>query len=268
MSDKPGQLVVVGTGIKLAAHLTQEARAWIEAADHVFYLANSALAATWLKQIRQDAQDLAPLYQKGKERLITYTEMVEQMLAPAREGAQVCAVFYGHPGVFVTPSHEAIRRARTEGIQATMLPGISAEDCLFSDLGIDPARAGCQSYEVTDFLLRPRQFDPSTALVLWQVGVIGHFTAPIGQQPQHLDVLKEVLCRSYPHTHQAIMYEAATNPIHPPNIQLFALSHLEQVSVSPHSTLFVPPLAAPQVDQEMLLRLGLGIEELSAPNAS
>jgi len=31
-----------------------------------------------------------------------------------------------------------------------MLPGISAEDCLVADLGIDPASSGCQSYEAND----------------------------------------------------------------------------------------------------------------------
>jgi hypothetical protein len=37
-----------------------------------------------------------------------------------------------------------------------MLPGISAEDCLFADLGIDPGIYGCQSYEATDFLANGR----------------------------------------------------------------------------------------------------------------
>ena len=37
--------------------------------------------------------------------------MVERILAPVRAGKQVVAAFYGHPGVFVQPSHEAIRRA-------------------------------------------------------------------------------------------------------------------------------------------------------------
>jgi hypothetical protein len=34
-----------------------------------------------------------------------------------------------------------------------MLPAISAEDCLFADLGVDPADHGCPSYEATDFLV-------------------------------------------------------------------------------------------------------------------
>ena len=65
--------------------------------------------------------------------------MAEAILEPVRAGKRVCAAFYGHPGVFVLPSHDAISRARAEGFEATMLPGVSAEDCLVADLGVDPA---------------------------------------------------------------------------------------------------------------------------------
>ena len=99
--------------------------------------------------------------------------MAEAILEPVRAGKRVCAAFYGHPGVFVLPSHEAIARARAEGFDATMLPGVSAEDCLVADLGVDPARNGLQSYEAGDFLRRRPAIEPTTALVLWQIGVVG-----------------------------------------------------------------------------------------------
>jgi hypothetical protein len=86
---------------------------------------------------------------------------------------EVCVVFYGHPGVFVQPAHEAIRVARLEGFTARMLPGISAEDCLFADIEVDPGVYACQSFEATDFLVRKRKFDPRSPLVLWQIGSIG-----------------------------------------------------------------------------------------------
>jgi len=38
-----------------------------------------------------------------------------------------------------------------------MLPGISAEECLFADRGIDPAQTGACSFEATDFLVHHRQ---------------------------------------------------------------------------------------------------------------
>src|SRR5205809_2021168 len=48
--------------------------------------------------------------------------------AGARGGSLTCLACYGHPGVFVYPSHEAIRRARAEGYVARILAGISSED--------------------------------------------------------------------------------------------------------------------------------------------
>src|SRR5207244_11062689 len=100
----------------------------------------------WIKDINPSAESLYPYYRQGESRMIAYVEMIERILYEVRKGLRVCAAFYGHPGVFVYPSHEAIKQARLEGYSAKMLPGISAEDCLFADLGIDPARNGCQSF--------------------------------------------------------------------------------------------------------------------------
>jgi hypothetical protein len=90
-----------------------------------------------------------------------------------RKGENVVSIFYGHPGVFVSPSHRTIALASEEGHSAKMLPGISAEDCLYADLAVDPSSAGCVTYEATDLLLSNRSLIPSSHLVLYQVGVIG-----------------------------------------------------------------------------------------------
>jgi uncharacterized protein YabN with tetrapyrrole methylase and pyrophosphatase domain len=81
--------------------------------------------------------------------------------------------FYGHPGVFVHSSHAAIKKAREEGYLAGMIPGISAADCLFADIGVDPSTSGCQFLEATDFLLRDRRLDVTGHVVLWQIGCVG-----------------------------------------------------------------------------------------------
>ena len=136
--------------------------------------------------------------------------MVEAILEPVRAGERVCAAFYGHPGVFSLPPHEAIKQARSEGFVATMLPGISAEDCLFADLGVDPAEAGCQSYEATRFLERRPMIEPRAALVLWQIGVVGtanhssEFAAP--RLPELVERLREI----YPDDHEVVVYEASS----------------------------------------------------------
>lgn len=95
------------------------------------------------------------------------------MLREVRAGYNVLGLFYGHPGVFVSPSHRAISTARQEGYKARMLPGISAEDYMFADLGFDPSTNGCMSCEATEVLLRNQPMNPSIHNIIWQVGAIG-----------------------------------------------------------------------------------------------
>ena len=95
------------------------------------------------------------------------------MLREVRAGLDVVGVFYGHPGVFVAPSHRALAIAKEEGYKARMLPGISAEDCLYADLGIDPANPGCLIYEASDFLITERPVNINSHLILFQVGCVG-----------------------------------------------------------------------------------------------
>jgi precorrin-6B methylase 1 len=258
-----GSLVVVGTGIKMAAHITVEAKAWIEQADQVFFLVSGEITEEWILQLNPQAVNLAPLYAQGKRRLDTYREMIERILGAVRQGQRVCAVFYGHPGVFVLPSHQAIRQARSEGFEARMLPGISAEDCLFADVGLDPAWSGCQSFEATDFLVRSRRFDTRSHLVLWQIGVIGNPRRPeTGENLPGLAVLVEALEAHYGLEHEVIIYEASPYPGFDPVIQRIALGQVQDARITPISTMLVPPKEQAPLDAAMLERLGLSLQEL------
>lgn len=251
-------LTIVGTGIKLMSHLTVEARTCIEQADQLFILGNGSLATAWLTDLNPNVTNLAHLYAKDKPRHDTYREMVALIMAALRSGQRICAVFYGHPGVFVTPSHEAIRQARAEGYPASMWPGISAEDCLFADLNIDPATQGCQSYEATDFLIRPRRFDTTSHLILWQIGVIGHMTAPTTDQTHPgLTLLTSKLHQHYPPDHPLTLYEAATLPGMQPLIHSLPLNQLPAAPVTSITTLYIPPTASASLDQAALQALGL-----------
>lgn len=238
-----GQLVVVGTGLRTTGHFTAEALAWIRAADKVLYVVGDPVAEEVLRRLNPDAaESLQVLYGEGKERQQTYDQMVERILECVRSGQRVCGAFYGHPGVFVYPSHVAIARARAEGYSAIMLPGISAEDCLFADLGIDPATYGCQSYEATDFLFSERRIDPSAALVLWQVGVVGNTTFTAGEYDRSLlPLLVTKLCETHPPHHEVVAYEAAVQIGCPPKLMRAPLAHLGSLPLTAASTLFVPP---------------------------
>lgn len=89
--------------------------------------------------MHRDVRSLQAYYGEGKSRHLSYRQMVDAMLDEVRAGKRVCGAFYGTPGVFALAPHQAIAQAREEGFDAVMEPGISAEDCLYADLGIDPA---------------------------------------------------------------------------------------------------------------------------------
>ncbi len=260
------RLSVVGTGIRPGGQLTLETRHLIKQADRVLAVVDG-LALAALEQLNPNVESLQDCYQAGS-REAGYAEMVRRILGALDQGGEVCAAFYGHPGVFVWPAHEVIRQARARGQAARMYPGISAEDCLFADLEIDPALHGCQSYEAMDFYLHPRRIDPTAALVLWQMAALGDVHRNCFQaDPAWLNALSEVLTVDFPEDHQAIIYEAAAFPLAEPRREPIALGRLDKAVYSQVSTLFIPPLRAPELCQQRLARLGID-EEALTPAAS
>lgn len=251
-----GRLECVGLGMMLGAHLTPRAKHCIEEAQVVFVLASDGLVQEWVRGLRPDARSLQPYYADGVSRQASYAAMVAAILDEVRAGQRVCAAFYGHPGVFAQVSHDAIAAARREGLDASMQPGISAEDCLVADLGIDPGRYGCQHHEATQFLCTRRRVDTAAYLVLWQVATVGDrgFTcARTG--PGHRQLLVERLLRDYPPHHEVILYEAATVAIETPRMAAWPLQALADARIDPHTTLVVPPAVRPLADRAMHARL-------------
>ena len=250
-----GSLTVVGSGIKSISHLTQEAQLHIAQAEKVLYGLADTFAILSVEDLNSTAEAL-PYYFEGKSRIETYHHWVEIIAANVRAGTKLCVVFYGHPGVFVYASHEAIKLLRSEGFEATMLPGISAEDCLIADLGFDPARGGCQSFEATDFLVHHRKFDPTSHLILWQIWSIGENRYnPAAHSAVGLEILKEELLRTYDKNHEVIVYEASKYPISDAVIQRLPLEKLCDATISTISTLYVPPYGSSPMDKDILERL-------------
>ena len=184
--------------------------------------------------------------------------MADRILEAVRNDSPVCAAFYGHPGVLVNTAHDVISRARRGGHDARMLPGVSAQDCLIADLGIDLVLTGFQSFEATDFLLRKRQCDPSCALILWQVGLLGvagYYRQHESWNPQGVQLLAKTLVKIYSDKHKGIVYEAPTFPVFEPVIQRVPLSKLNKARITTASLLYVPPSRHYEWDWKMVRRL-------------
>ncbi|WP_437786987.1 SAM-dependent methyltransferase [Sorangium sp. So ce1097] len=254
-----GSLVVVGIGIQWAGQTTLAAQRAIQRADRVLFAVADPWAARWVRSLNPAAESL-PYGQGETPRRSIYAEMVARILAEVRKGLKVCAVFYGHPGVLASAAHAAVRQARDEGFSARMLPGVSSIDCLFADLGLDPGRDGLQLFEATDFLIRGREVDARTPLVLCQIGGVGNAgvfdPSDAARIRRGLEALVERLCQTYPAAHEAVIYEAAAHPLASPRLDRVALAALAAARVDDISTLYVPPITRARVDPEALERIG------------
>ncbi|WP_266168785.1 SAM-dependent methyltransferase [Dyella subtropica] len=251
-----GSLACVGMGMTLGSHLTPLARSHIEQADVIFAGLSDGVVELWLQRMHPDVRSLQPYYREGKSRMKTYRQWVELMMTEVRAGKRVCGVFYGHPGIFAWSPHKAIEIARAEGFAAHMEPGISAEDCLYADLGIDPGRFGCQHFEASQLLFYERRIDPTGYLVLWQVGLVGDRSlARFQTGPAYRQVLVDLLSRDYPLDHEVIIYRGATLPIEKPRTRRLTLRDLPHVPLTAEETVVLPPAQALKPNLAMQERL-------------
>ncbi|KAI0098508.1 tetrapyrrole methylase [Nemania sp. FL0031] len=249
VSDKAtrkGELVIVGTGLASVRQLTLEAISYIESADSVFYLVSDLCTGLFIEEHNKNTFDLHSMYETTKSRMDSYIQMAELMLRKVRLGELVVGVFYGHPGVFETPI------AREEGYKAKMLPGISAEDCLFADLGIDPATSSCVSHEASAMLLHKKAIDTSSHLIVWQPGAVG---APAMQfENKHFLQLIDHLEEHYGASHPLINYMAGTSPMQQSIIDRHTIGAMRDPdvvkTVTPASTFYIPPKDLPVHDLE------------------
>lgn len=261
-----GSLVVVGTGINTFAQCTLEAKAYIEQAERLIVHVPDPLGYSWLKSLHPDLIDLQDCYHQTSNRADAYELMTQRMVDAVVAGHQTVAVFYGHPGVFVQPSHAAIRRLQDAGFRAEMLPGISAESCLIADLGFDPGRGGCTQHEASSFLFYDLPVDASTPLILWQIGILGdHTLSKLSTTATALLALIEKLTRQFPAEHLVAIYEAPSYAFAKPRIDWCRIDSLHLQQYSAASTLFIPACRRAAPDHASIRKLGLSPEQVFSP---
>ena len=255
---KLGSLVIVGSGIMSISHLTVEAQAAVRQSDIVLYCVTDPCTEYWIRSNGKEFKNLSLLYDTHKPRAQTYLEMETVILDYVRNGFDTCVLFYGHPGVFVTPTHKALTSARAEGFQARMCAAVSTIDCIVADLGINPATHGLKALGASDLLLRQRKLHCDEHLILLQVGMLGNPGATKDAQlGKNLILLRDYLLAVYPPGHRSIHYRAAQYAPCDPHIEAFDLSALGQIVFWPTSTLYLPPVGELAVDGEMAERMGL-----------
>ena len=254
-----GCLTIVGCGLH-PGHMTKEAESTIKNAEIVLFLTPNPLSIHHIYDLNLNVENLGLLYEGDVTRREAYGMMSDRMVELVLQGRKVCCVFYGHPGVFVSSTHMAIDRLNEMGLPVKMLPGISAEACLFADLHLDPAISGCISYEVSQFLLTRKQLDTSAILILWQVGIVGEYTFNHHPGEDGLTVLTMNLTSHYPKDHPVCIYEAPTLPGFPSRADWINLKDLSEAVIKLVSTLVVPALSQLDSAEDSLNQLGFGKE--------
>lgn len=136
-------LVIVGAGLRAPRHLTREASVEIAAADVVFGSLNSAGPdRRWLElTFDKPVLDLNQFYPTSADddRSACYVQAAAVVMREVARGRRVCVVTYGHPSVLDCTTELLEKGCRLRGWPCVVLPGVSALDTLFADLGIDPS---------------------------------------------------------------------------------------------------------------------------------
>jgi hypothetical protein len=240
----PPALQLVGVGYGGKGNWTGEALEALTTAERLFYLVSEPMAALALRRLVPSAESLHDCYREGEPGAEASRRMEARILAALRAGQRVVAAFSGHPAVYCGPVLPALAAARAEGFSARMVPGISCLDWLLADCcDLLGQWAGRSVYEATDFLLRPRTFDPGLPLILLQPGVVGvqAFRAGEAGDPRGLEILTEALLGRYPPGQRVVLYEAATLPTSTAVRQEVTLEALVRTPISVTTTLVVLP---------------------------
>lgn len=259
------KLIVVGTGIKSLAHITEETKWLIQNADKVLYLVNEELLKTWIQRESKKAESLESIYLSSRKRIDTYQAIEDYIIEQHQRIQNLCVVFYGHPNVFAQSALNAIKRINKNKGHAIILPAVSMLDCLYSDLQIDPGDHGCFIIDATELLIYERTLDKQSHVIICQASNLGMADT---QYTQKLHILRDYLLQFYPANHSTCVYEAAVLPTHKPRIEWFKLSQLESMRLKHISTLYIPPIPANKLSDKYLKLLDMNISDFQLSSKS
>ncbi len=262
MKNTVHQLTITGSGIKSIAHFTTEAKAYVEGASRLLYLVNDVVVKAWVHKVNPAAQSLESIYHQSALRGQCYQAITKEILSELSQHEEVCVLFYGHPCIYVDASLNAARQALKLGYRVNVLPAVSAQDCLFADLLIDPGTNGCVSFDATYFLIKAKEPDVTSHLVLWQLGSLGELGSPNEKRVKsRLTVLANYLASYYGAEHKVIIYEAAQRPLLPFHSEEITLAELKDGHISRVSTLYVPPFQEADNNAQIIKELQIDFAE-------
>jgi uncharacterized protein YabN with tetrapyrrole methylase and pyrophosphatase domain len=250
-------IYILGLGILNIDHVTREAERALRRSNEVLYLDTGVATQTWLESLCPKVTPLfSENYVERGARLSGYHHMAAKVLEAALSHPPVSFALQGHPVVGATAPGLVVRAAELLGMKVKVLPGISAMDCLFAELLLDPVVDGLQIFEATDLLLRQRPLQTDAPALIWQVGAVESCLYKArGSRPERFSRLRGYLLEYYPPEHPVTALHAATHPLAATERHTFPLGEIEAQARLLHAgvTLFVPALGRrPIVDTSLL----------------
>jgi len=253
-------IYIVGLGILNVDHVTRETEGVLRRCHEVLYVDTGVATKAFLEGLCPRITDLYQTsYAEDSPRLDAYHHMAARVVDAAMAHPPVAFAMHGHPIVGVYAPFLIRDMARMLDLKVQVLPGISAMDCLFAELMVDPCVSGMQMYEATDLLLRRRTLHPDVPALIWQIGnVETRLHTSRVSKPERFERFRAFLMRFYPPAHPVTAYYAAPHPLMPSTVLSFPLSEMCVDAYRLHAgfTLYVPPVAEkPVADHELLQQM-------------
>ena len=251
---------IAGLGIQTARQLTREVEHAIRSSQEVFYLDTGAATSQVLEGL---CPRVTPLYwqsySEDQPRIGAYEHMALRVLEAALDHPPVTFAIHGHPLVAVHAPFLVLEAAKALGLEAAVLPGVSAIDTVLADLRLDPVINGVQMYEATDLLLRRRPLQPDVPAILWQIGPLETaLHSDRRSRPERFHRLVAHLRQYYPAGHQVVAIYSSPHPLLPPATLRFRLEDMPSHAGRIHAgfTLYVPPSGSrPILDWDLVGKL-------------
>jgi precorrin-6B methylase 1 len=256
MSD----ITIVGLGVLNVDQVTYETVRAIRRSNEVLFVDTGVATSAFLEKFCPKVTSLyATSYSESGCRLGSYDRMAVAVIEAALDHPPVTFAMGGHPIVGAEAPFLIHEMARLLDLEVVTLPGISAMDCMFSELMIDPCVDGLQMYEATDLLLRRHSLLPAVPALIWQIGVVEtRLHTQRRSKPLRFDRFKAHVLQFYPPGHLVTAYFASQHPLMRSQILQFPMGEIGNYAEQLHAgfTLFIPAASVrPILDEDLLSKI-------------
>lgn len=241
-------LVCVGLSIQGLGACTFASVAYLSAADVVYCYPPNETYYKLLSSINPSIINLhETLYTRGSAFQPAYEAIIQEVLQVVRSGKSVAYATQGSPAFHCGTAVSLHRRATKEGFYSILVPGVSSQEILLTELAVDYDLSNLQSYSIPSLLEGKGPLLSSEACLLFD---LSRFVLPAIREAArdlsrpNLAIVVAFLQRLYPASHEVLLLFVLTDG----SCSRFRteLCDLERAILTFDNvpTLFIPPVTA------------------------